>query len=48
VPQGGSIAAITDALIKSGASVRASARVGSHATSYRVPAQGARPVSAGG
>jgi chorismate mutase len=47
VPQGGSIAAITEALIKSGASVRASSRVGSHATSYRVSAQGARPVATG-
>jgi chorismate mutase len=36
VPQGGSIAAITDALIEAGASVRACARIGSHATSYRV------------
>jgi chorismate mutase len=47
VPQGGSIAAITEALIKSGASVRASSRVGSHATSYRVSAHGARPVATG-
>ena len=47
VPQGGSIAAITDALIKAGATVRASARVGSHATRYRVSAQGARPVATG-
>src|SRR6202166_3107709 len=47
VPQGGSIAAITDALIKAGASVRASARVGSHATRYRVSAQGAPPVATG-
>ena len=48
VPQGGSIAAITDALIKAGASVRASALVGSHATSYRVPAQGTQAVPSGG
>jgi chorismate mutase len=47
VPQGGSIAAITETLIKSGASVRASSRVGSHATGYRVPAQDARPVATG-
>jgi chorismate mutase len=47
VPQGGSIAAITAALIEAGASVRASARVGSHATRYRVFAQGARPVATG-
>jgi chorismate mutase len=38
VPQGGSIGAITDALIEAGASVRACARIGSHATSYRVAA----------
>jgi chorismate mutase len=44
VPQGGSIAAVTNALIKAGASVRASALVGSHATRYRVSAKGARPV----
>jgi chorismate mutase len=36
VPQGGSIAAITEALITAGATVRASARVGSHAASYRL------------
>jgi chorismate mutase len=38
VPQGGSITAITAALIEAGASVRACTRVGSHATSYRVAA----------
>jgi chorismate mutase len=42
VPQGGSIAAVTDALIKAGASVRATALVGSHATRYRVTADRAR------
>ncbi len=47
VPQGGSIAAIIDALVKSGASVRASALVGSHATRYRIAAKGARPVPTG-
>jgi chorismate mutase len=47
VPQGGSIAAITEALIKAGASVRACALVGSHATSYRVSAKDARPVPTG-
>jgi chorismate mutase len=47
VPQGGSIAAITDALVKVGASVRASALVGSHATRYRVPAGAARPRPSG-
>ena len=36
VPQGGGIAAITDALVKAGASVRASALVGSHARRFRV------------
>lgn len=36
VPQGGSIGAVTDALVKAGASVRATALVGSHATRYRV------------
>ncbi|MEA2902865.1 MAG: hypothetical protein QOI12_252 [Alphaproteobacteria bacterium] len=38
VPEGGSIGAITDALVQAGASVRATALVGSHATRYRVPA----------
>jgi chorismate mutase len=47
VPQGGSIAAITDRLVKAGVSVRASALVGSHATRYRVAAKGARPAPAG-
>ncbi len=47
VPQGGSIAAITDALVKAGASVRSSALVGSHATRYRVSADGARPMPTG-
>jgi chorismate mutase len=47
VPQGGSIAAVTDALVKAGATVRASGLVGSHATRYRVSAKGARPVPTG-
>jgi chorismate mutase len=47
VPQGGSIAAITEALIKAGATVRACACVGSHATRYRVSAKDARPVATG-
>jgi chorismate mutase len=47
VPQGGSIDRVTDILVKAGASVRASALVGSHATRYRVSAEGARPVSTG-
>jgi chorismate mutase len=50
VPHGasaGGIDAVTDTLIKAGASVRASALVGSHATRYRVSAKGARPVPTG-
>jgi chorismate mutase len=47
VPQGGAIAAVIDTLVKAGTTVRASALVGSHATRYRVSAQGARPVPAG-
>ncbi len=47
VPQGGSIDAVIGALVKAGASVRASGLVGSHATRYRVPAKGARPVPTG-
>jgi len=38
VPQGGSITAVTEALVKAKASVRATALVGSHATRYRVSA----------
>ncbi len=45
VPQGGSIDAVTDGLIKSGASVRGSTLVGSHATRYRIAVGG--PVLAG-
>jgi chorismate mutase len=44
VPQGGSIATITEALIEAGASVRSSVRVGSHASRYRVSDHSARPV----
>jgi chorismate mutase len=47
VRKGSSIAAITDALVKAGASVRATALVGSHATRYRVSADGARPTPTG-
>jgi chorismate mutase len=43
--EGGHIEQITDALVKSGASVRAATLVGSHATRYRV--DGPQPVSAG-
>jgi len=45
VPQGGTIAAITEALIKAGASVRASAPVGSHATGYRLSGPDALPIA---
>jgi chorismate mutase len=48
VPQGGSIAAITDTLIKAGASVRASTLVGSHATGYRLSAPAARQATGDG
>jgi len=41
IPQGGSIEAVTRALIKSGASVRSSTFVGSHATRYRIASSGA-------
>jgi chorismate mutase len=42
-----SIDAVIGALVKAGASVRASGLVGSHATRYRVSAKGARPVPTG-
>jgi chorismate mutase len=45
VPQDGHIDKVTDTLVQAGASVRASALVGSHATRYRVPAKDARPVA---
>jgi hypothetical protein len=44
VPAGGDIARVTGALVDAGASVRASALVGSHATRYRVSAEGAKPI----
>src|SRR6266403_1505751 len=44
VPQGGSIDRVTDTLVKAGASVRATALVGSHATRYRVSAEDAVPT----
>jgi chorismate mutase len=48
VPQGGGgIEAISAALVRAGASVRASTLVGSHATPYRIAAEGVRPVPAG-
>jgi chorismate mutase len=46
VPQGASFAGISDALVAAGASVRASALVGSHATRYTV-ANGRHPVPTG-
>jgi chorismate mutase len=45
--EAGSIHAVIAALVKAGASVRASGLVGSHATRYRVSAKGARPVPTG-
>lgn len=47
VPERGSIDRVTNVLVKAGASVRASALVGSHATRYRVSAEGARPLPTG-
>jgi chorismate mutase len=46
VPQGGSIDAVNDVLVKSGASVRCSTLVGSHAARYRIAGGG--PVRTGG
>jgi hypothetical protein len=40
VPQGGSCAMVTDALVKAGASVRSATLVGSHATRYTVSSEG--------
>jgi len=42
VPPGGSFATIRDTLVQAGASLRASALVGSHATRYTVDASAAR------
>jgi len=47
VPQGGSIERVTDTLVQAGASVRTADLVGSHATRYRVSAEGTRPVPTG-
>jgi len=44
VPQGGSFAAVSAALVKAGASVRSATLVGSHATRYTVSAEGAAPA----
>jgi chorismate mutase len=46
VPHGGSIEAVTEALVEASASVRASTLVGSHASRYRVDAAG--PLRAAG
>jgi hypothetical protein len=43
VPQGGKVERVIDTLIKSGASVRAAALVGSHATRYRVNGSPKKP-----
>jgi chorismate mutase len=47
VPQGTRFAAVADALVKAGASVRSSALVGSHAIRYTVSAEGQKPVPIG-
>jgi chorismate mutase len=47
VPQGGNIGRVSDTLVNAGASVRAAALVGSHATRYSVSAKGAKPVPTG-
>jgi chorismate mutase len=39
IPHGGTLTAVDDALVKAGATVRATALVGSHATRYRVSAE---------
>jgi chorismate mutase len=46
IPHGGTLAAVESALVKAGASVRATALVGTHATRYRVPAAGAKTAPA--
>jgi chorismate mutase len=47
VPQDSRIDRVTDMLVEAGASVRAAALVGSHATRYRVSAEGTPPVPTG-
>ena len=47
VPASSRIDGVTDTLVKAGVSVRTAALVGSHATRYRVSAEGARPISTG-
>ena len=46
VPPDGHIDRIIETLVQAGASVRSSALVGSHASRYRVPAKGNRPIPA--
>ena len=47
VPQGASFDQIADAIVNTGASIRSSALVGSHATRYTLPAAGAGAVKSG-
>jgi len=47
VPASSRIDRVTDTLVKASVSVRTAALVGSHATRYRVSAEGARPISTG-
>ena len=47
VPASSRIDRVTDTLVKAGVSVHTAALVGSHATRYRVSAEGARPISTG-
>jgi chorismate mutase len=47
LPQGGKFTAISEALVKAGASVRSATLVGSHATRYTVPAADAAPAATG-
>jgi hypothetical protein len=47
VPPSSRIDRVTDTLVEAGVSVRTAVLVGSHATRYRVSAEGARPVSTG-
>jgi len=47
VPASSRIDRVTDTLVKASVSVRTAALVGSHATRYRVSAEGARPLPTG-
>jgi hypothetical protein len=44
LPPGGRIAAVTEALIRAGGTVRAATLVGTHAARYRVAAYGSVPL----